>query len=215
MQRMPRRGRPSVAEAGQLYGKILKASWEVLRETGFETFTFDRVARHAHIGKATIYSRFAGKVELMEVLLDHGVALCRSRIIAQGPGGSMAERFRLRAIETLNLLHSPDGKLLESLIEWLDIEAGSPQGGHRARVYRSAMESIRDEFVRAQAQGEIVIGNCEDAARFWLEGLLGHIKMSCSEAGQERADHAAWAERYVAFFFAGVRLQGSPGGPLA
>jgi hypothetical protein len=66
--RAVRRGRPSAAEAEQIVGRILEASWDVLLAEGFEGFTFDRVARHAHIGKATIYSRFANKRELMGAL---------------------------------------------------------------------------------------------------------------------------------------------------
>lgn len=59
-----RRGRPSLEEAQRLPARILEAGWEVLRDQGFDAFTFDRVARHAHIGKATIYARFPGKREL-------------------------------------------------------------------------------------------------------------------------------------------------------
>ena len=110
-----RRGRPSVAEAEQLYGKILEASWQVLLDTGLETFTFDRVARHAHIGKATIYSRFAGKRELLEALVQHGIWKRRAAISAIDSSRSLAETFRTRAVETLELLHSPDGKLMERL----------------------------------------------------------------------------------------------------
>jgi AcrR family transcriptional regulator len=209
-----RRGRPSVAEAEQLYGKILEASWQVLLDTGLDTFTFDRVARHAHIGKATIYSRFAGKRELLEALVQHGIWKRRAAISAIDSSRSLAETFRTRAVETLELLHSPDGKLMERLIDWLDTEAGSPQGGYRATVYRTAVDTIRGHFEQAQQRGDIVIGDCESAARFWLEGILGHYKMASSEVGQDRAQHMRWADRYVSFFFAGVRQQGTPGSPL-
>jgi len=112
------------------------------------------------------------------------------------------------------MLSSPDGKLMERLIDWLDIEAGSPQGGYRAYVYRSAVDSIRGHLEHAQRAGEITVDDCESAARFWLEGLLGHHKMASSENDQDRSRHLAWAERYMRFFFAGIRQQGSPGAPL-
>jgi len=48
---------------------------EVLLVGGFEHFTIDRVARHAHIGKATIYSRFPGKGELMLALLARRIEM--------------------------------------------------------------------------------------------------------------------------------------------
>lgn len=204
-----RRGRPSVAEAEQLYGKILEASWQVLLDVGFDAFTFDRVARHAHIGKATIYSRFAGKRELMEALLHHGMNKRRALIEAQVSELDFAACLKLRAVETLELLCSPDGKLMERLIDWLDGEADSPQGGYRAYVYRSALDSIGNQFEQARARGEIAMEHCEDAARFWLEALLGHYKMISSEADQIRARHESWAERYIAFFVAGASGQQS------
>lgn len=209
-----RRGRPSVAEAEQLYGKILDASWDVLLEVGFEAFTFDRVARHARIGKATIYSRFAGKRELFEALLHHGIAKRKQFLDAQGEHLPVADAFRLRATEAMELLFSPDGKLMERLIDVLDNEAGSAQGGYRAYVYRSAVEQIRGHLERAQQRGEILVGDCQAAARFWLEGVIGHYKMASSEGGQTRARHDDWAERYLAFFLSGIRAAGSPGGPL-
>ncbi|MCX7283014.1 MAG: helix-turn-helix domain containing protein, partial [Novosphingobium sp.] len=63
-----KRGRPSLEEAQRLPQRILEAGWEVLREHGFDAFTFDRVARHAHIGKATIYTRFGCKREFFDAL---------------------------------------------------------------------------------------------------------------------------------------------------
>ena len=103
-QRLVKRGRPSIAEAEQLSGKILEASWQVLLETGFDGFTFDRVARHAHIGKATIYSRFANKRELMETLLAHSIERRHALIMAQGDDLPFVEAFTLRATEALALL---------------------------------------------------------------------------------------------------------------
>jgi len=209
-----RRGRPSIAEAEQLYGKILEASWQVLLDSGLDTFTFDRVARHAHIGKATIYSRFAGKRELLEALVQHGMSHRRAMITAIGANVSLAEAFRLRAVETLEMLNSPSGKLMERLIDWLDTESGKPQDGYRSMAYRTWVEAVRDHLEEARRRGDIVIGNCESAARFWIEGILGHFKMASSELGQDRAQHMRWADLYVGFFFAGVRQYGSPGSLL-
>ena len=137
----------------------------------------------------------------------------RDAIAALESHTSLADTFRMRAVETLELLRSPDGNLMERLIDWLDTEAGSPQGGYRAMVYHSAVNKIKSLFETAQQRGEIVIDDCENAARFWLEGILGHYKMASSEVGQDRAQHMRWADRYVSFFFAGVRQQGSPGAP--
>ncbi|MCW1384140.1 TetR/AcrR family transcriptional regulator [Novosphingobium sp. KCTC 2891] len=208
---IPRRGRPSVADAGRLSEKILEASWQVLLSFGFEHFTFDRVARHAHIGKATIYSRFAGKAELMQALLDWRIGRQRASILAHGIDQPPVEAFTARATRVLDMLFSPDGMLMERLIDWVDQEAGR-QGCGRGAVYDNALHSIADEFRASNASGQTAIADVELAARFWLEGLLGHARLAASQGNSATADNEAWARRYVRFFFRGL-LDGA--GPAA
>ena len=136
-----RRGRPSVAEAEALSGRILDASWQVLQSGGFETFTFDRVARHAHIGKATIYSRFPGKLDLMRALLQRRIEQRTDYLNQQGLNLSIRDAFHVRAAEVMKMLFSPDGVLVERLIDWLDQEIGEGQT-MRAHAYRNAIELI-------------------------------------------------------------------------
>ncbi|WP_408588337.1 TetR/AcrR family transcriptional regulator [Novosphingobium sp.] len=198
----PRRGRPSVAEARMLSDKILEASWQVLLAHGFENFTFDRVARHAHIGKATIYSRFAGKTDLMQALLAWRMERQRSEILSESSALAPQEAFTLRARRVLEVLFSPDGVLMERLIDWVDQEAGAGNG--RGEVYRSALQSIAAEFEATNAAGQTAIADVDLAARFWLEGLLGHARLASSQGKEGLAESEAWARDYVAFFFRGL-----------
>jgi AcrR family transcriptional regulator len=200
-----KRGRPSVAEAEQLSGKILDASWDVLLAEGFESFTFDRIARHAHIGKATIYSRFASKYDLLHALLRRRIDMRRDFIMAQGAGLPLIEAFCLRAAEMLTLLSSPDGKLLERLIDWLDEEklaVGQPRV--RDVAYREAIDSISESFAQSNASGETRIADIRQAAEFWLEGLLGHARRRDSQGEAPRAENEAWSRIYAHYFFAGI-----------
>lgn len=190
-----RRGRPSVADARLLSDKILEASWQVLLAHGFENFTFDRVARHAHIGKATIYSRFSGKTDLMQALLVWRMDRQREEILSDSGGMEPVEAFTLRAERVLEVLFSPSGLLVERLIDWVDQEAGVSVG--RGEVYRSALQSIADEFRACNEAGLTRITNVDLAARFWLEGLLGHVRLAMSQGDSGSADNAAWAREYV------------------
>jgi len=199
-----RRGRPSIAEAEQISGKILDASWDVLLEEGFESFTFDRVARRARIGKATIYSRFANKSELLHALLWQRTHLRRAFILAQGADLPLVEAFALRATEVIMTLASPDGQLVERLMDWLDLEKGGAQGNVRARVYCDAVEAIAESFVRANERGGQVIPDPRVAAQFWVEGLMGHARMAIAQCAVSRAETERWALGYARFFFAGV-----------
>lgn len=212
-----RRGRPSVAEAEALSGRILDASWDVLLTGGFESFTFDRVARHAHIGKATIYSRFPGKIELMRALLLRRIEMRSDHFKAAGSDLSIEAAFCLRAADTINILFSPDGALLERLIDWLEQETGEGQR-MRAQAYRDAIDSIGTSLLNAGALGANISNAEQDAdpvrrtfaepalaARLWLEGLIGHAKLAYTEGASSPAEIDRWASDYTRFFFAGLR----------
>lgn len=198
----PRRGRPSIAEARKLSHRILDASWQVLLAHGFENFTFDRVARHARIGKATIYSRFAGKTDLMRALLAWRVDRQRDEIMAESSAMEPVEAFTVRAQRVLEVLFSSDGLLMERLVDWVELEAG--EGNVRGEVYRSALQSIASEFADLNAQGRTAVRDVDLAARFWLEGLLGHARLAASQGEHGPADRAKWARDYARYFFRGI-----------
>lgn len=204
-----KRGRPSLADAGQLSGRILDASWDVLLATGFENFTFDRLARHARIGKATIYSRFASKHELLSALLQRRIAQRRVAIEAHGADLPPVEAFTRRATEILEDLGTPAGLLLERLMDWLDQERDGPATrpssgdvGYRARVYRYALDSIGNALRESAARHGLKIGDIELAAQFWLEGIIGHARLTDAQQRSDAASIRAWARAYSAFFFA-------------
>jgi len=199
-----RRGRPSIAEAEALSGRILDASWDILLSGGFENFTFDRVARHAHIGKATIYSRFPGKADLMRALLLRRIEQRTAQIRQEGSDLPTATAFLLRATNTMKMLFSPDGVLTERLIDWLDQESGEGLT-MRAEAYRNAIESIAQALVRGPDAADHRVPDVELAARLWLEGLLGHARLAYTEGASSPAEIERWATNYTRFFFAGLR----------
>jgi len=208
-----RRGRPSVAEAEAISGRILDASWDVLLVGGFEHFTFDRVARHAHIGKATIYSRFPGKGELMRALLARRIEMRRDFFKLAGSHLAIENAFCLRAANMINGLFSPNGALMERLIDWLEQETGEGQR-MRAQAYRDAIDSIGGSLRDAGRLGTHNDRAAEGrtgkvlypglAARLWLEGVIGHAKLAYTEGASSPVAVERWASDYTRFFFAGL-----------
>jgi AcrR family transcriptional regulator len=199
-----RRGRPSIAEAEALSGRILDASWDVLQSGGFEAFTFDRVARHAHIGKATIYSRFPGKLDLMRALLQRRIGLRTDHLRQQGSHLPIRDAFRLRAADVMKMLFSPDGVLMERLIDWLDQEMGEGQT-MRAKAYRNAIDTISQTMVNSPDAADLGVRDINLAARLWIEGLIGHARLADTEGASSNQEIDRWASDYTRFYFAGLR----------
>ncbi|WP_408591635.1 TetR/AcrR family transcriptional regulator [Novosphingobium sp.] len=213
-----KRGRPSLADAEQLSGRILDASWDVLLATGFESFTFDRVARHARIGKATIYSRFANKHDLMTALLKRRVSEQNGFIEAQALDLPPVEAFARRATEVLKTIGTPDGLLLDRLIDWLDQErldgtTGTPGQGldFRSQVYRFFLESIKKSLRESAERNALRIVDVDTAAQFWLEGILGHVRLTGAGLPTDSDAISNWAKAYTAFFFSAIEYMAEKG----
>lgn len=202
---MGRRGRPSLEEAQKLPVRILEAGWDILVEHGFDSFTFDRLARHARIGKVTIYNRFPGKREFLEALLRHKVDQRRVSILATGAGLPLVESFCQRAAMVVQLLLSPDGIMMERLVDWCDQEFGDGDVNYRHAMFAHALADIESELRTAAIEEGVVIADLGLAARFWLEGILGHARLVGSAHVYDHAETERWARSYSDFFFAGLR----------
>lgn len=200
-----RRGRPSLEEAQRLPARILEAGWEVLAEHGFDNFTFDRIARHARIGKVTIYNRFPGKREFLEALLKYKIEQRRVSIMAVGAGLPHVESFCLRAVTVVEILLSPEGVLMERLFDWCDQEFGHEDVNYRHAMYDDAIINIETELRQAVTQHGMVIRDVPLAARFWLEGLLGHARLLGHVRTFDRDETERWARCYSEFFFSALR----------
>lgn len=201
-----RRGRPSLEDAQKLPIRILQAGWEVLAEHGFEGFTFDRIARHARIGKVTIYNRFPSKREFLEALLKHNVEERRVSIMAKGAGLSLVESFCQRAATAVEILLSPDGVMMERLVDWCDQEFGDAQINYRHAMFAHALTDIESELRAAATNEGVEIADMALAARFWLEGILGHARLQGTTTDFDRDETDRWARSYSEFFFAGIRV---------
>lgn len=181
----------------------------MLREHGFDAFTFDRVARHARIGKATIYTRFASKREFFDALLALKTKERSLRIMSIGAGLTAIETFCLRAAAIMEALQSTDGLMMERLVDWCDQEFGDSQYGYRHAMYAEAIENVSVELAQMAAEQNLELVKPELAARFWIEGVLGHVRMAGAAPLPAREETERWARDYADFFFAGLRNSGA------
>lgn len=200
-----RRGRPSLEEAQRLPSRILQAGWEVLAEHGFEGFTFDRIARHAHIGKVTIYNRFAGKAEFLEALLKFKVKERRMSILAVGADLPLIEGFCSRAVAVVEIMLSPEGVMMERLLDWCEQEFGDGDTNYRLAMYEGALLHIESQLKESASKQGFVVRDVPLAARFWIEGLLGHARFLGSVRKFDRDETERWARSYSEFYFSAWR----------
>lgn len=194
-----RRGRPSAEEREALGEHILATAWALLRDEGFEAFSIDRLARAGRVGKPTIYARFAGKRALLEALVTGRIAERRKAVLALDSGAGFVATLSAQTAAMLAFILSPDGRLAERLVDWIDQEPGADGGGVRLRLYDEALALTTARLEAAVAAGEVRLAAIEEAAAFWLAGLLGHARLAATRKF-DPAVETAWAAAYVARF---------------
>jgi AcrR family transcriptional regulator len=130
--------------------ELLTATLEVLRETGYDNLTVDKVVARAHASKATVYRRWPSKAELVCAAFAHQV---------HGTSGS-PDTGTLRG----DLL-----QLAEIIARDAGLYAGTVAGilaasnrNHRLRevlvndLYRDRRDQVHSVLRRAVSRGEIV-----------------------------------------------------------
>lgn len=198
-ERLPgSRGRPSQAEGEALGERILEAGWQLLLEVGFERFSFDRLARFARIGKPTIYARFANKEELLRELLTWRIEHNQREILSRADGQSLAAAIPAMAVSVVEVFASPEGRLVERLIDWLDYETEATHPSLRIWAVRNAANTLEALMIQANDCGETRLRDVSTAARFMVEGIAGHARMCDGRTAFSAADHLEWATRYSA-----------------
>lgn len=159
-----RRGRPRDPQADV---RILSAAVELILTHGFDAMTVDEVAATAHVGKATVYRRWARKDDLavaaMQRLYNNEVPLPDTGTIR----GDLEEVYA----SVLVFVNSPAGAayLRTTIVE-------SVRDERIATLYRNASERVEAQavemFARAIARGELRADIDVHWAMQWLTGLL-------------------------------------------
>lgn len=136
-------------------------------EHGFDNMTVDEVATRAHVGKATVYRRWAKKEDL-------AVAAMSQLYATQMPvpdTGSIRGDLRQRFTDVIEFNNSDPGRAyLRTLI------AESVRDPRIAALYRAANDQVeagvREMFARGMSRGEVRPDANVDAAAQVLAGIL-------------------------------------------
>ncbi len=159
-----KRGRPRDPEAD---GRILDAAAALILAHGYDNMTVDDVAARAHVGKATVYRRWAKKEDL-------AVAAMGQLYDAEMPTpdtGSIEGDLRVAFAQVLAFANSEQGSAyIRTCI------AESVRDPRIAALYRAANNqaeaAARQMFQRGMARGEVRRDANVSAAVQFIAGIL-------------------------------------------
>ena len=197
LSKRARTGRPTAAEAELLSEHMFEAGWDLLLAHGFDGFSFDKLARKARVGKPTIYSRFTNKRAFLQALLQHRIEQRQMEITASAGEKPFKEVMPFLAIQILQTFLSPEGRLMDRLVDWLDHEGNAGEASVRLWAFETAFERAEDLMRAANSRGELRITDVPEAARFMLEGVIGHARVTdCAKPFDTDAQYR-WATRFI------------------
>ncbi len=197
----PSRGRPAASEAPLIAGRIVTAAWAVLLESGPEQFSLDRVAGAAHASKQTIYSRFSGKLELLEAVLAARTGLIFAEFEEAAETGDIEAVIAELTRRSATSLSAPESSMLDRLVDWIDVaQTGGSSAPTRAAIYGEMHKLLCGYLTRATAQLQLAIDDIDAAAAFWLDGLIGHVR-GVPRGGEQLNE---WSRTFARYFLRAV-----------
>lgn len=153
-----KRGRPRNTEAKN---NILKASYDLLLETGFAAVTVEKIAERAQVSKATIYKWWPNKAA---VVMDGYLYAANARLPIPDTG-SAREDILIHAGTLAQFLSSREGKVITELIGEGQSDAALAEA-YRSRYFGPRRQEAWKLFERGIAKGELKkdldIGSCID-----------------------------------------------------
>jgi AcrR family transcriptional regulator len=165
---MPRRGpgRPRSAEADRA---ILAATVALLAEAGFAAITMERVASSAGVGKATVYRRWASKVDLVIDAIRTGM----HDIEPPGTGSLRQDLVTLMSVQIDWLRDSDTGRMVAGLSAEIQHNAELADAlrtnliiSRRAVVRRLLADAVLSGEVRSDADLDVVLDLLYGAIHF-------------------------------------------------
>lgn len=161
-----RTGRPRSAEADEA---ILAAALECFAERGVDGLTVDEVAARAGVGKATIYRRYPGKVDLVIAALEAG----RREQLPHVDTGRLETDLRAFLGHLMRAMREPaGGAVMRKLAAEIDRDPEFA-AAHRALVARRREETeqiIRRAIDRGEVRPDVDPGVAIDL----IVGPLSH-----------------------------------------
>ncbi|OLO39372.1 hypothetical protein BTR23_10050 [Alkalihalophilus pseudofirmus] len=145
-QEESKRGRPLDLSRSKV---ILTATLELLADNGYDALTIDAVAAKAKVGKATIYRRWASKIELV---LDAATSISPFEKLEEKLNKDQGLRGQL--VDMLSFIFQCDNKKYQKAMTAIHSGASSHEKLEKAlkndfyRRHRNAIESVVKPFLR-------------------------------------------------------------------
>ncbi len=195
-RRKSRGGRPSAEEAALISDRILDAAWSIAVDQGPEALSYDRLAEEAMAGKATLYARFPNKIVLGRAMLERRISLLEQDFEADLPKGRSFEAELASLAERVSgLMSAPAGRTVERFVDWLTLADADSGQQARSWLYGRSTRLIAGRLTSLAERWGEKWSDPEMGARFWLESVFGHARMS--ESGETLAD---WPARHARAF---------------
>jgi len=176
--------------AAQVNERLLDAATEVFLKYGFEGATFEKIAKTAGSGKATIYARYAGKEELFNDVIKRSIGQSLRFIDDVPLTTSMKERLTLTAQAILDNCLTPEVVALMRVII-----AEAPRFPGLAR--------LADDFGRKQAIKSVI------------RVMMAAPEDKPSKAVMSESQAIQKAEQFLHLIFAPMQLRALMGENLA
>ena len=191
-------GRPRSEES---HKAILQAAYDLLDETGFSRFTFERVAARAGVSRSTIYRWWSSKGALaMESALG-----ALSEQLAFPPSPSPIENFRRRTRLVARALQGQPGRIIAGMLaegqhdpDAIEIFTSDYLEPARRNLRLLIRQAVEEGFVRTDFDVELAI----DVAF----GTLYHQLLL------RRTLEDSWVDRLTDFIFRGALIEAKDSG---
>lgn len=192
-------GRPTADSAALISQRLLDSAWAVLLEAGPEQLSLERVAVLAGSSKQTLYARHAGKLELLQAVLDARVGSLFGAMRELKAAPDALSAFTDLAERSVASMVASDVQMLERLVDWIDVHRTDGENGAlRPALYNEVHDQILDLLRDADARWQLGIADIPAATVFWLDGVVGHVR--CFPSGHSDG----WAATYAALFLRAV-----------
>lgn len=196
-----RAGRPTAAEQAEIDRRIIQAARDCFIAKGYGASSTNEVARAARVAKATLYSRFPTKADLLRALIDEQIRRTGGGIRHVGPQPkSLEAMLRIFAEQSLKDSLSSETLPLNRII-YSESER-FPELGEVARNrsrtgIQQVSQYIRDYAVKDQIpcrDPDFVAEMFTSVARGW------YIEMMLRKEPVTHAEIKSWTQRMTKWF---------------
>ena len=198
--RSQKSGRPSIAEAKALSGRILETAAELFLEQGFKGTSTDQIAEAAGVTKRTLYARYPGKAALFEAAITNAIDARLGTLELSIPAGPDI-RSRLIAIsETLlRWLLTDRNVAMERVVSSEALHFPELARNIHAHGFHRAAAIVEHALIDARETGEIVLDDPAFAADYFATAIvlspfrragLGFAPAELDDAGRDRLRRA-------------------------